>query len=559
MRTFLRTWLRQPSSMVYVLLFCAVMGLAFYSRFSNLYARTQWFDDSARDMLIAKKIYESGTVGTVRPFAGAGQGVLNNSIIYYNILALFWMVGKSSLSVMYSFTFFGVLALLAGWEIGRQVGGKWLGLACLALLAINTTLAQYQLSVYQRNFLPSFALIIVAVSLWVWKCPSLRRLIFLHFVFTFGVLLHYGLLTLAPGVLLMTFLVWRRNIHPPLEKAAALLISFLGCSVFWMVTTFSSPLRFLLFSQQTTLENVPAQGAWATWELHVAAIYDFLQRVYSFTSFSELLPVVWMLFWLLGFWLFFQPKISAAFRIYFFYLSTYFLNHLVFLQAGQIHFTGSAYTTQYQALALLLIPIVVFIFLQHAGCSGKKILSVLAVTAITFFALEWRSLQALPIAEKYSNEVTAAKKITEQIMADYAQLRTERPHYQNFVLTDYTSWATPGWFTPAFLSFVEEEEGRSYAKLKSDHNNLAYTFSTPADVIYLVCHQWKNQNGLYDISEEIAQQECLEPFILFYLLNYTQADYQKVERSLLIGSNDNPMGVNVYRITRPTSEGEFMY
>ena len=108
-------------NILYGVLALAVVGLACFTRLTNIYSRTQWFDDSARDIMIAKRINEDGKFSTVRPLANASGGVLKNSYVYYNALAVLWSFGHDKMSVILGFTVLGLLSLLAGWEIGRQV------------------------------------------------------------------------------------------------------------------------------------------------------------------------------------------------------------------------------------------------------------------------------------------------------------------------------------------------------------------------------------------------------------------------------------------------------
>ena len=545
-------FLKKYQQWVYVALLLVTLAFACYLRLTQIYERTQWFDDSARDITVAKKIFESGTIGTVRPFAASSNGYLSNSILYYNLLAFFWAFGQQPLSVILGFTFLGVLSLGAGWEIGRQIGGKWLGLLCLFALGSNLGLAQQQLSVYQRNLLPSIALVIVMLSLWVWRCPSLRRVVALQIIFTLGFLLHYGLLTLAPAVSLVSLWAFFKNNQSIAKKSVVYLGSATLCMVLWSGLTFSNPFNLFSFSAHAGIEVQASVSQ--TFQLHADGIFSFLSVVFAYSTLNLLMTWAWLFTFLAATVVTLARKVSAPFTIYFGYLFTYALTHLFFLKASQAFLASHFYSLQYQALAILLLPIAVFLILKHVTRSKTQWVIVGSILWVAFMWSQFYDVAQLPVTDEFSE----SRRIALLIDQDYGLLRHQRPYYQNFTLTDHTSWATPGWFTPAFVFFLEEKYQTSFAALRPDHNNLQYTFTYPADVVYLVCHRWKTL-GEYDTSQLAARTLCLQPFIETYLVNYMSADPSKVESIQLMTGTENMMGVNVFRITRPTSEGDFAY
>ncbi|MBW7944517.1 hypothetical protein H3C70_03900 [Patescibacteria group bacterium] len=530
-------------NILYGVLALAVVGLACFTRLTNIYSRTQWFDDSARDIMIAKRINEDGKFSTVRPLANASGGVLKNSYVYYNALAVLWSFGHDKMSVILGFTVLGLLSLLAGWEIGRQVGGKWLGLVCLFALAVNVTLSQFQLSVYQRNTLPSLSLVVVMLGIWAWNCVSLRRAVLLLLTFTFGVLLHYSLLTMLPAVLVVTGWVFIKNQAPVAKKLLVLGLAGVACVSLWLVTTSGSISDFVVY-QQETLTAKRISGLDQIWGFHLSLFYAFFQSVYLYTLLSKWMPIVLMVSWGVGATLILKKRTNAPFMVYFLFFSTYFLPHLLFPTSKTFPF-GFDYMPHYQSLALLLIPLVLFEVLKKWNL-GARILS-LEVFCILLLVLEIPALRMVLQPSAFFQELAAAEWITHSIEKDFQQQK-EIHGFQRFVLTDFTSWADPGWFLPPFLLFLEESHGRSYSVLRPDGNNLQYTFDYPADVTYLICNKIV-VGYFFDDSPAVAEEKCLKPFLEEHLADYMNQTPDQLDAQLLINSADNTLKANVFRIS----------
>lgn len=537
----------QLLTVLYGFLFAFVVVLACYIRLVNIYDRMQWFDDSARDMMVAKKIGESGQFGTVRPLAQASYGRLKNSTVYYNMLAFLWSFGRQRTSIIYGFAALGIISLFAGWEIGRQVGGKWLGLCCLFLLAISTTLAQAQISVYQRNLLPSLSLVVVMLAIWAWQCRSLKRVVVLQVFFTFGVLIHYALLTLAPAVAIVSIWVfWQHKSSLP-KKSLVMGLSAIACFLFWLTTTSSNSLDLLSYASYTSSTKTLSLEKIIT--THLAFLYDFIQKTYWYSLFGNWLTVFWMAAWALGAVICLRTKRSAAFGVYFLFLSTYFLTHLLFWKSALFTF-GYDYMIHYQSLALLLIPLVIYELLKW---ERKGILFVaLEAVCIIFFLMEFPTTKLLYDASRFPREAASAEMVTERITQDFEQLQATG-QYQHLAITDYTSWAEPGWFLPAFLTFIEEKEGKSYASLRADHNNLQYHFEMPADVLYLICNKWRYL-GVWTRDAKDQEQICLQPFMKNYLVDYMGVDPSEVSTETFMDSSQNGLQVNVFRITKKATK-----
>lgn len=530
---------------IYPLLFIAIFLLAGYLRLAEIYERSAWFDDTARDIIIAKKIVESGSLGTVRPFAAASQGRLNNSIVYYNFLAGLWSFGQTPLSVMIGFAVMGLLSLLAGWEIGRQIGGKWLGLLFLFLLSTNTTLVIHQLTVYQRNVLPSLALIIVMISLWVWRCPSLWRTTFLLVAFTISVLFHYGMLSLTPAVLGVALYAYWKSPQKLSRKVARAVLTFLCCFGMWLILTQSSIADvFFLLQPSIDTQDVGGMSVNSGVENFTATLQYFNNYMYLYKP----MAVIWMIFLVVAAYLFIRRHVSAPSLLLFGFLFTYPISQLVFIMTKNYGLMDYHYNIQYLGLATLLIPTVVFELFKKI--TPQKIGYVILFTGLIYAGLELRQGVALPHTQL--GEARESERIMKMILHDFDEVKRIQPQYQAFTLTDYTSWAQPGWFTPAFLFFLEEEKQQSFAELRADFNNLRYTFPHPAQVIYLVCHQWKEGYG-FSRTVETAQRKCVDPFLNKLLINYTSAEPSTAEVSLLLSGEENAMGVNVFRVTLPAT------
>lgn len=242
-----------------------VCMLALGMRFRHTFAAIRWHDDTARDLMIAKRIARSGTFAAIAPCAGMSGGKIQNSYLYYNLLGLFWSFGDRAASVIYIFTLLGCLSLLAGFEIGRQIGGKWLALSCLLALAVNTYIAHYQISVYQRSILPSAALVLVMLSIHAIKKKSFLSLFILHSFFLFSLLIHYSMATLIIPLAVVTLITLHINQLAFKQKAFYVLGTGIGALALFLIltgTSLTQATSFFFSTQKSTVwheENISLQ------------------------------------------------------------------------------------------------------------------------------------------------------------------------------------------------------------------------------------------------------------------------------------------------------------
>jgi hypothetical protein len=436
----------------------------------------------------------------------------------------------------------GLLSLLAGWEIGRQIGGKWLGLATFFVLSSSITLAQIQISVYQRNLLPSLTLFILMCAIWTWNCPSFRRYILLISVFTFSVFMHYGILTLAPALALVSLRVLHKNPLPMMRKVGIMTLLAILAYTAWAVTTESSLINLLTYTKYTTSETLGLAESAAT---HLAVLYDFLLRSYWYSALNYAMTVVWMIAITVAAIMTVRKKQTGSLQVFFLFLGTYGLIHLIFFNSRLFTY-GYDYMIHYLPLVLMVPAIALWMVLKKF--STVVVLLGLEILCVIFLAAEFPMIYRLSDASIFRQEFQTASEISAFVEHDFRALHAKSP-YTAFTLTDYTGWAEPGWFSPAYLTYFEERDGLAYTTLRQDGNNLVSTFGQGADVLYLICNKWqKDRKWLTSVEENKAL--CVQPFLEQYLPKYLHESADKVNVDVVMTSDQNLLDANIFRISK---------
>lgn len=447
------------------------------------------------------------------------SGKIQNSYLYYNLLGLFWRVGDSTASVIYIFTLLGCLSLLAGFEIGRQIGGKWLGLSCLLALAVNTYIAHYQISVYQRSILPSAALVLVVLSISAIKKRSFLSLFLLHSFFLFSLLLHYSMATLIIPLAVITLIALHTNKAAFKQKVFYVLGTAIGALVLFLILTgidLTQATSFFFSTQKSTVwqeENVSLQDTLIYHAKDISKLFGF---VFSLSQGSSITAVVW------------TGLVSAAayvalgnrqFRIatlVYLYMFSYLFLHVLDLQISYPNFFQYDYMQHYAALIVLLVPISAYILVKRF--IPRSIPYTLGLVCCAFLILEGPRVVAMLTNQLdiYQNDYERYQRAARTIMNDIENGQVKQ---RTFAVTDYSLWAKPGWFSPSLLFFMEEEMDTSFATLKKDFNNLNYTFAHPAQDIYLLCNHFVRKEVPSTVAT--AKTDCVDKFFRDHLSNYT--------------------------------------
>jgi len=135
-----------------ILLMIVVVGI--YFRFINLFNFSAFFGDSGRDVLVAKHIATYKENFLVAPDANGGMGVLNNSPIYYWLIAIPWLISGSEKGVILFFCLIGTSNIILAFILSKQISNNKLALIFPYFVAISNVFIVFSKNVWQPHLLP---------------------------------------------------------------------------------------------------------------------------------------------------------------------------------------------------------------------------------------------------------------------------------------------------------------------------------------------------------------------------------------------------------------------
>jgi hypothetical protein len=210
------------------------------------------------------------------------------------------------------------------------------------------------------------------------------------------------------------------------------------------------------------------------------------------------------------------------------------------------------YMRHYQTIGLILFPICLHVLTTKFFPKFTTTLIILYICTIGIF--KYPELVDIYQGNSYLRETASSKYILDETITDYIK-STGDSSLSGYAIIDYTTWAEPQWFTPAFSFFLEKETGKSYSSLSESDNNLVYSFNPNFTNMYLVCNIWCNVKNDWCHAKnydplKFMNQECLEPFLNTKIQKYGDIGQFGVSAMLFIDPQNNGLGASVYKITQ---------
>jgi hypothetical protein len=163
---------------------------------------------------------------------------------------------------------------------------------------------------------------------------------------------------------------------------------------------------------------------------------------------------------------------------------------------------------------------------------------------LSLFTLEYKNFVVLfqAKAHEYSREYVLFEEAAQRIVAD---IRSRPPSdISSTIVIDNSSWAQPGWFSPSLLYFIEDELQHNFVELSDQFNNLRYTFTFPAKVIYLLCNEIKSDTAVLGPTE--IKEYCIQDFVTNYYGIYSDRRIAAIEEFMVL---DEKKPTVIFRIT----------
>jgi len=237
-----------------------LVGLGIFLRIYRVTDLQAFYGDNALDLLVASHLVQEENPPVVRPFAVGGQNVLQNTPLYFQVLAQTLRFVGETQNIVLIFTLLGILTIFVSYKIGKEVEGLELGLFFAVLTAISFPLINMSRTVWQPNYLPFFTVLAIYLLLLAKKRTSLFWLASSFAATSFGFFTHFAFAPLFVGLNVMYLFVFKDLIQKNRINALALIPYFTAILLIWksfQVEGESQPLRSLFTTDLSELARWP--------------------------------------------------------------------------------------------------------------------------------------------------------------------------------------------------------------------------------------------------------------------------------------------------------------
>lgn len=213
--------------------------------------------DDGRDVLIASHILRNGEFPLRGPYAAGGLNILDNSPLYFYIVALFHLIGGYTLTGTYViWIIISSLSISLLYKVIRRIwDDRFVAFACTLLACFHPLYFAISSMVAQPYLLP---VLTTSMLLLLFKpAHTLRDVIFMIILLSLGVHIHLSMLLLTPVIGIWigvtTYRLYIRNDKSIIVLLWPIAITFISV-VYWLVLTFrQNVLDQMDFLQTATL------------------------------------------------------------------------------------------------------------------------------------------------------------------------------------------------------------------------------------------------------------------------------------------------------------------
>jgi len=452
-------------------LLVAIFLLGLWLRLSNIdqLVWEQDGNDENRDMLVAEHIVSYGEKIKKGPLAAGGFNWLHNSPIYFYSVAVIWSVTKEPLLFMKFLAITMSVFPLIGYQIGKKILDKNLGLITALMFAINVELIHQSRQLLQPFFLPLFSALFLLSILKTRKKNNYFYLSLSIFFLLIQLHFHYGVLIILPAGAFIIFKYWYELIKKDFsfKNFFAPIFTIASLGIPWLLLTYRKFIfdQFGFFIINFGHEKQPFFSKLG------AISFNILSMMFSSEQVRFSIPIFTLL--LLSAVFIKNKKAHKANWIIFLLASSVLL---MTLSNGNI---ANTYLVATLPFFLVLLSYGLYKIIKFNYFFGIILLTTIALR--TFSINLYINKHSLPTTSYYKQK----EQISRYIFNDYFQNNKNKP--ANFALATIDDMAPfDGWGTTGFWFHLEKMTNQKLVQLVDYGVNID-PLVVKADTIYLIC------------------------------------------------------------------------
>jgi 4-amino-4-deoxy-L-arabinose transferase-like glycosyltransferase len=455
-----------------------------YLRLDNAIKFTNFYGDSARDLLVARHIASYGEKITVGHSASGFGQIFYYPPYYYYLLALLYKIVPTAEFFVIFFAVLDTISILLVFLIGKEIIDQRTGLISAVFYSLSAHFILNQIGAV------NFAAPLFWISYWLFL-RSLKKKEILLFSISFGVLLlsstiTYSAIIFIPYYLIIMFYIYKYRINKILlTLTAALLLVAIWYSP--LLFTFNiqmlfarmSPLRVLTFSY-----NLPI--IFFTNTIALVSELFLKKKVYILSIF----PIFAFLF------------IAPNLRKKFFYIITPVIYLLVFasVKSGEI----------YPWWFLISEPFILISLgfgVVSLWQAKQQILAIASVVILVHLLFQGYYCQ------HWGNSLIHAKQIAKEIILASKTIEIQQKYKNNNFFQVVLSTATEdSWHTTTLLYWLEVLTNKKFVKLENRDESVIQV--NKDNYVFWFC---------LDYADENTKRSCFNKYIKsknqYYLVN----------------------------------------
>ncbi|MBP9814101.1 hypothetical protein KBC80_02805 [Candidatus Woesebacteria bacterium] len=134
------------------LLLAAIVLVGIFIRFYQVFNGMPWEEDAGRDLLVAKHMVEQSASWFNSP-PPSGTSFLDNTPLYFWLIAILYSIGHTVSFVMTAFAFMGVVTIVLAYMLGKMLRNSFTGLLFASLVSFSYITVVPSRSILQPNLM----------------------------------------------------------------------------------------------------------------------------------------------------------------------------------------------------------------------------------------------------------------------------------------------------------------------------------------------------------------------------------------------------------------------
>ena len=188
---------------LFSILLLVIAVFAFFFRVVNYNERIYVQADNTRDVQVARYAFDNLKIPQIGQFSSAGPFFYGPW--YYWFLGTISFLPLGALTHWYAMTLIYLFFIYLIYLIGKDIGGKYVGLLASLLTSVSPAQINYSFSTWNPAIVPILSLLILMFLIRLFKHAGFINIFILGFLVGLTISVHFQSILLSPALLVAAF------------------------------------------------------------------------------------------------------------------------------------------------------------------------------------------------------------------------------------------------------------------------------------------------------------------------------------------------------------------